>query len=492
MTNSVDTANAFHLKAKASVHPTIIQGGMGVAVSGWQLARAVSSLGQLGVVSGTALDAVLVRRLQDGDAGGHIRRALEQFPFRPAVEAVLQKYFRTEGRRLEQAYKNAPMHTGLGNRNSRALIALSSYVEVFLAKEGHDGLVGINLLTKIQTHTLATLYGAMLAGVEYVLMGAGIPKDIPAVLDRFANGQEASIKLEVTGWNNSSESPWLKFDPAEFELGHHKLERPKFLPIIASNLLATVMARKANGSIEGFVVEGPTAGGHNAPPRGAPIFDQLGQPVYGEKDHVNLEQLSDLGLPFWLAGGMGSPQALQSALSGGAAGIQVGTLFAYCQESGLLAEHKAIVLEQVRAEHANVLTDALASPTGFPFKVVNLPESLADDAVYQARERICDLGYLREAYQKTDGGIGFRCAAEPVETYIAKGGKLEETLGRKCLCNALTSDVGLGQIRHGSLEPALVTSGDDLVMLGDFLAQDTSGYTAKGVIDYLLAGPEFC
>ena len=90
MTNSVDTANAFHLKAKASVHPTIIQGGMGVAVSGWQLARAVSSLGQLGVISGTALDAVLVRRLQDGDAGGHVRRALEQFPFRPAVEAVLQ------------------------------------------------------------------------------------------------------------------------------------------------------------------------------------------------------------------------------------------------------------------------------------------------------------------------------------------------------------------------------------------------------------------
>jgi NAD(P)H-dependent flavin oxidoreductase YrpB (nitropropane dioxygenase family) len=183
---------------------------------------------------------------------------------------------------------------------------------------------------------------------------------------------------------------------------------------------------------------------------------------------------------------MGSPQALQSARSSGAAGIQVGTLFAYCQESGLDAIHKAAVLEQVRAEHASVLTDALASPTGFPFKVVNLPGSLADDAVYQARERICDLGYLREAYQKSDGGIGFRCAAEPIETYLAKGGKLEDTLGRKCLCNALTSDVGIGQTRHGNLEPALVTSGDDLVMLGEFLEQDTSGYTAKGVIDYLL------
>jgi NAD(P)H-dependent flavin oxidoreductase YrpB (nitropropane dioxygenase family) len=324
-----------------------------------------------------------------------------------------------------------------------------------------------------------------------VLMGAGIPKDIPAVLDGFANGQEASIKLEVTGWDNPSESPMLKFDPAELELNHHKLERPKFLPIIASNLLATIMARKANGSVEGFVVEGPTAGGHNAPPRGAPVFDQLGQPVYGEKDHVNLEQLTDLGLPFWLAGGMGSPQALQAARSSDAAGIQVGTLFAYCQESGLQAEHKTSVLEQVRRERAHVLTDAYASPTGFPFKVVNLPGSLADEAVYQARERICDLGYLREAYQKTDGGIGFRCAAEPVETYTAKGGKLEDTLRRKCLCNALTSDVGMGQIRDGNLEPALVTSGDDLALLSDFLEQDTSGYTAKGVIDYLLGSPGF-
>jgi nitronate monooxygenase len=37
-------------------HPIIIQGGMGIGVSHWPLARAVSSHGQLGVVSGTALD----------------------------------------------------------------------------------------------------------------------------------------------------------------------------------------------------------------------------------------------------------------------------------------------------------------------------------------------------------------------------------------------------------------------------------------------------
>src|SRR4051794_25688325 len=54
--------------------PRIIQGGMGVAVSGWRLAREVSRLGQLGVVSGTALAVVLSRRLQLGDPGGELRR----------------------------------------------------------------------------------------------------------------------------------------------------------------------------------------------------------------------------------------------------------------------------------------------------------------------------------------------------------------------------------------------------------------------------------
>ena len=46
---------------------------MGVAVSNWRLANAVSRAGQLGVISGTGMDTVLVRRLQDGDPGGHMR-----------------------------------------------------------------------------------------------------------------------------------------------------------------------------------------------------------------------------------------------------------------------------------------------------------------------------------------------------------------------------------------------------------------------------------
>ncbi len=86
-----------HLMGEAHKLPPIIQGGMGIGVSGWRLARAVSQCGQLGVVSGTALDSVLVRRLQDGDFGGHLRRAMAMFPIPGIAADVLRRYFRPQG-----------------------------------------------------------------------------------------------------------------------------------------------------------------------------------------------------------------------------------------------------------------------------------------------------------------------------------------------------------------------------------------------------------
>jgi hypothetical protein len=52
-----------------SLLPKIIQGGMGVRISSWQLAREVSKKGGLGVISGTAMDVIFVRTLQDGEFG---------------------------------------------------------------------------------------------------------------------------------------------------------------------------------------------------------------------------------------------------------------------------------------------------------------------------------------------------------------------------------------------------------------------------------------
>lgn len=464
---------------------------MGVAVSNWRLARAVSLLGQLGVISGTAMDTVLVRRLQDGDPGGLVRRALAAFPFQQWVKPVLDRYFRPEGRE-GRPYLRVAMPTGLGDTASQMLHALGSFTEVYLAKEGHSGLVGMNLLTKLQLPTLGALYGAMLAKVDYVLMGAGIPREIPEALDRLAAGETASLKLDVIGWTGA-EAARLRFNPQEIAGQAQTIKRPSFLPIIASNSLATLLARKVTGSIQGFVIEGPTAGGHNAPPRGTPVFDERGQPVYGERDVVDLEQIKTLGLPFWLAGGAGSPEALQEALSRGAAGVQVGTLFAYSQESGFEPSLKRQVLEQAARGEVKIFTDPRASPTGFPFKVAEVSGTLSEAEVYQGRGRICDLGYLRDPYQTPEGKIGFRCASEPVDQYLAKGGELAHTDGRKCLCNALMAAVGQGQLQKGGPELPLVTSGDDLERIGAFVRRFGLDYSAADVVGYLLsptAAPE--
>lgn len=462
--------------------PRIIQGGMGVGISDWRLARAVSLRGELGVVSGTALDTVMVRRLQDGDAGGHMRRAIEAFPM-PSVGAdVLRLYFRPEGREPGMPYKMLPVYKQVMSRARQLVTVLAAFVEVHLAKEGHPGLVGMNLLTKVQIPTLPSLYGAMLAGVDVILMGAGIPRDIPAALDHLAQHQATSLRFEVDGLPPGREEH-LTLDPLAFwTTTPPELRRPLFLAIIASNSLATMLARKASGRIDGFVIEGPTAGGHNAPPRGEPRFNELGEPLYGERDVVDLTKLAELGLPFWLAGGAGRKGRLQEALAAGAAGIQVGTLFAYCDESGLAEDLKRSVLAHAARGEVTVTTDPRASPTGYPFKVVHWP---GDPSACVGRERVCDLGGLRQAYWTPEGRIGFRCSAEPVAAFVRKGGELEDTVGRRCLCNALTADLGLGQVRaDGHVEPPLVTSGDDLETIGEFLA-GRSRYSAGDVLDFL-------
>jgi nitronate monooxygenase len=208
--------------------------------------------------------------------------------------------------------------------------------------------------------------------------------------------------------------------------------------------------------------------------------------VYGERDAVDMEHMREIGLPFWLAGSAGTPEALQSALDGGAAGIQVGTLFAYSDESGLADDLKQTVIRGVHRGDVDVVTDPRASPTGYPFKIVQLERSNSSQKQYLARERVCDLGYLRTAYRRPDGRVDYRCAAEPVDTYVKKGGALEDTVGRKCLCNALMADIGMAQVRKGGeVERPIVTSGDDVVRLGTFLRGRTR-YTARDVLEYLL------
>ena len=437
---------------------------MGVGVSGWRLARAVARAGQLGVVSGTALDLVLTRRLQIGDPGGHMQRALERFPIRGVAERILERYYVPGGKATDRPFRSKPQPAVHPSQLLEELLVVSNFAEIFLAKEGHSGLVGINYLEKIQLPLLPSLYGAMLAGVDYVLMGAGIPKSVPGILDRLSRGEPVRLKVNVEGARTEEELT-TSFDSAAFSRGQlpKKLARPKFLAIISSATLGTMLARRSDGRVDGFVVEGFQAGGHNAPPRGPLQLNAAGEPIYGQRDE------------------------LAEASLAGAAGVQIGTAFAFCEESDLAPELKTQALQASVAGEAKVLTDPLASPTGFPFKVLQMAGTLSDPVQYENRTRRCDLGYLRQVHRAPDGTLIWRCAAEPVEDFLAKGGAASETVGRKCLCNALMSNIGLGQCQpSGELEQPLITSGDDVAQVARFLRPGALSYRAIDVIQQLL------
>ncbi|MBA3849606.1 MAG: 2-nitropropane dioxygenase [Opitutus sp.] len=455
---------------------------MGIAVSHWQLARAVSLRGHLGVVSGTALNTVFVRRLQDGDEDGAMRRALAACPL-PNVAQILEKYFVPGGIGRGRPYKLAPMFTLDSAAELLGLTAAANFVEVCLAKEKHSGVVGINLLEKIQLPTLASLYGAMLAGVDYVLMGAGIPKAIPGILDRFAAGEKAEMRVAVEG---ATAEHVITLDPAALLPGGKRtLSRPKFLAIVSSSTLALTLARKSSGQVDGFVVEGATAGGHNAPPRGGTTLNERGEPIYGPRDTPDLAAIKALGLPFWLAGSQATPASLRTAEAAGAAGVQIGTAFAFCRESGLAPDIKSAALARAREGALDLRTDPRASPTGMPFKVVDLPGTVADPAVYEARTRRCDLGYLRAPFARADGSIGYRCPAETPEAYVAKGGAAADPAGRKCLCNGLLSAAGLGQRdAAGNVEPPIVTAGDDVRGIARYLQPGATDYGVDDVLQH--------
>lgn len=470
--------------------PKIIQGGMGVAISNWTLAKAVAETGNIGIVSGTGIPLIVMGRLMDGDPGGHVRRALEHFPYPEVAEQMIEKYYLPNGREPGQPYKRLPMWTAEPSVWLDQVTVATNFVEVWLAKEGHDGIVGVNLLEKVQMPIPSSLYGALLAEADLIIIGAGIPRQVPGILDKLANHEAVSYQLDVK-YADRDDDFRIHFDPeAVFpglpaKLG--PLKRSDFYPIVSSTILAKALAKRATGSIEGFVVELPVAGGHNAPPRDNSVFNDDGEPVYGDKDKVDLKKIADLGLPFYMAGGYDTPETLKFALDNGAAGVQIGTAFAYCNESGMEPEIRQTVINGVVRGEVEVRTDPVASPTGFPFKVVQLEGTVARQDIYDERPRVCDIGYLRHIVKGPEGNLIYRCPAEPVDAYVKKGGDIEDTACRSCLCNNLFATAGQPQVRrNGFVEPPIVTSGDQVVYVDRFVKGEGDSYSAKDVIEYVL------
>jgi nitronate monooxygenase len=465
--------------------PRIIQGGMGISISSWFLAQTVAKAGQMGVISGTAIERVVTCILQEGDPDGHMRRALARFPDQDMVREILATWYLPAGLTTAGVYRPVPMFSHKPNPKLQALAVVCSFVEVTLAKEGHTGEIGMNLLAKIQAPTLPVLYGAMLAGVDWILMGAGIPRDLPGQVSALANHEVCVQKLDVSDGSHLD----LPFDPHGIGLSEHMfaepLPKPRCMAIVSSDVLATSLVR--SGGFSGFVVENWQAGGHNAPPRGSGKA-AVERPVYGPRDQANLEKMRALAVPFWLAGGHASCTSLRDAEAQGAVGVQVGTAFAFCRESGMEPVAKAEALHAALHAGVEVVTEGLASPTGFPFKVARIAGTEGMRSGDERPRQPCVMGYLRHAVRGPDDSITWRCPAEPTRDWERKGGDIGETVGRRCVCQGLFATAGHAHATEaGGLELSLVTAGDDLASLRRYIPEGETTYGAHDVLAVLLS-----
>ena len=504
----------------------LIQGGMGVYVSNWRLARAVAMEPPgttAGTVSGTALDIVYVRLLQLGDPGGHVRKALAAFDAQFGVtigQNIVDHYFIEGGKAPTARFKNAPKHMVRLQNGSDILpaqvqpgapVALtmdpdtvelliaSGYAEVWLARQGHAGKIFINFLHKVELPLVYTMYGAMLAGVDGIIVGAGNPDGLPAVRSRLAQHAAVTSELSVL-YRESGETFQLTFDPrqvAQGRLAQVPLAPPAFLAIVSLENLVQALAHSQTEPPDGFIIEHHTAGGHNAGPQGPLKKDEKGQPIYGPDDEPDLQAIRQVGLPFWLAGGYGSREKLAQALAAGATGVQVGSVFALSEESGIKSAYRSAIMAQLKKEmdDSKMVLTTLFSPTGFPFKVVQLDDTLADQAVYTNRLRVCDIGLLQQRGLSKPAADGTRrlfqrCPAAPLDDFVSKRGLPLNTTDRRCLCNGLLSCVGLGQagLQNGQQieEPAIVTLGNHLDGIRRLSRNGQSPYWVRDVVADIL------
>ncbi len=155
----------------------ILNGGMGVGVTGPELAAAITNEGGGGVLTGVALG----------------------FPFKD----ILNKY--TDKKPFE------------ANR-----LALHDWI-VTSKEKCNGGFVGVNLMVAVQDFKELALESAR-SGVDLIVAGAGLPTSLPEVVDKFPDTMIAPIissvkaaRVMVKRWNGKNRPP----DAMVYESIHH-------------------------------------------------------------------------------------------------------------------------------------------------------------------------------------------------------------------------------------------------------------------------------
>jgi nitronate monooxygenase len=338
------------------VEAPIIQGGMGVGVSLYPLAKAVAREGGVGIVSSACLDRLVSKR-----TGKKVN----------IYEAV--------------------------------------YEEVSLAK-ADGGFAGINIMAALMRDYNDSVKGALDAGADFIISGAGLPLTLPAIQP-----------------------------PKDTAL----------VPIVSSARALEIICKKwerLGYRPDAVVLEGPLAGGH----LGFRLDD-----IDSESNKLEnlLPPVKDMAakygdIPVIVAGGIYTHADILRFLGMGADGVQMGTRFLATEESSATAVYKQAVV-QAKDEDILVAHDP-GSPCGLPFRVIK-QSPMYVSSLQRLRKPKCDKGYV---LLKDAKGVFSVCPAK------------ESNEHHFCICNGLLSSAGYNPDK----EEALYTVGTNASRIDKILS----------------------
>lgn len=206
-----------------------------------------------------------------------------------------------------------------------------------------DGLLGVNIMCAL-TNFREMVTTSIKERVDIIFSGAGLPLELPKYL------KETAAELKQ-------------------DLG------TKLVPIVSSGRAANILCRKwmsrYDYAPDGFVVEGPKAGGHlGFKP------EQINDPHY-DLDHIMGEVIeavtpyrekSGKDIPVIVAGGVYTGADIAKYLEMGASGVQMGTRFVATHECDADEAFKRAYVE-AKQEDVTIIK----SPVGMPGRALKNP-----------------------------------------------------------------------------------------------------------------------
>jgi nitronate monooxygenase len=298
----------------------IVQGGMGVGISASRLAGNVARLGAVGTIS-----SVDLRR--------HHPDLMKQ----------------TEHSR------NKDLINRLNN------VALDREIKRAKALAQGSGMIAVNVMRAVSEYA-AYVRQACESGADAVVVGAGLPLDLPELTSDFPDIALVPILSDVRG----------------------------------INLVMKKWARK-NRLPDAIVIENPHfAAGH----LGAAKIEEINAPHFAFEIVLEgtLELLKEMGIenekiPLIAAGGVNHPDGVRKLFSLGASAVQLGTAFAVSEEGDAHQNFKEVLTQAVPEQIVTFMSVA-----GLPARAVRTPfldKYLKKEAKLQevAKPRKCTVGF---------------------------------------------------------------------------------------------------